>query len=355
MTEKLSIKITIISFALMLGVVLAHATNISFDTENKGIVWFIQHLYLEKLSNIIVTTFFFISGFLFFMSINIKNSVKLNEFKAKINKRLKTLGIPYVFWCIFWFLFIYIIQFLPYIKDSFSLPLHQMSFFQKFYNLILEPINYQFWFLRELILYVLISPLLYIIIKYLKYYVLIFLFIASLFSTSLIAPFGVSIYKFLMLFFFLLGAYVALNNIRLSFKVKHSVVFLMFFSWIILSGFMLYLEAYFIEISWVTKLIKNLLILLGCFSCWLLYDVLDKKFNFKYKSIYAFGFFIYAVHGIPILILKKAVLSYFSLSQIQLIALYFFSFIFITILCIVIAYLLKIYIPKLYYLSTGNR
>lgn len=339
----------------MLGVVLIHASNIEYDTEQKDMFWFIQHLLTDKLLNIVVPSFFFISGFLFCRSINIKNSVKLNEFKAKINKRLKTLGIPYVFWCTFWFLFTYIIQFLPYIKDGFSLPLHQMSFFKKFYNLILEPINYPFWFLRELILYVLISPLLYIIIKYLKYYVLIFLFIASLFSTSLIAPYGVSIYKFLMLFFFLLGAYVALNNIRLSFKVKPLVVFLMFFSWIILSGFMLYLEANIIEVSLITKLIKNLLILLGCLSCWLLYDVLDKKFNFKYKGIYAFGFFIYAVHGIPILILKKAVLSYFSLSQIQLIALYFFSFIFITIFCIVIAYLLKKYTPKLYYLSTGNR
>lgn len=355
MTEKLSIKIAGISFCLMVGVVLAHSTTVAYDTKPKDVVWFLQQLYLDKLSAVIVTTFFFISGYLFFLSFKKMEVFCLTPFKEKIKKRFATLVLPYLFWCLFWFLFMYCIQFVPFISRGFALPLHQMDHFQQFYYLFLEPINYPFWFLRELILYVLISPVLYVVIRYMKLFALFVLFVMALFSTSFLTIFDVSIFKYFMLFFYLLGAYSALNSIKLTLNVNPAVVVFMFFSWIFVSAFLLYGEVYFIEKSWLTKLFTNLLIVWGCLSCWLLYDVLDKRYDFKHKSIYNYGFFIYATHGILILFLNKAFATFFVLTQFQLLIVYIFSFVFITLLCFIMAVVFKKYLPKLYTLSTGNR
>lgn len=355
MNEKLSIKITIISFLLLLGVVLAHATNIDYNADNIDALWFSQQLYLDKLSNVIVTTFFFISGYLFFLSFKDKKDVTASDFKDKIQKRMKTLFVPYLFWCFLWFFVIYFIQFIPYIAATTELPLHKMSSSQQLYNLILEPINYPFWFIRELILFVIISPLLYLIIKYGKLYLLAFLFIMSLFSTSIITVLNVSIFKYLMLFFFLTGAYFAINSIPMKLNIKPRIVYFMLFSWIILEFVLLFLEVNYIEKSWITKLMTNLLIILGCISCWSFYDVLDAKYDFKYNKIYTYGFFIYATHGIPIIFFKKFIISKMGFTGYQLFLFYLFTFALIASLCLLLGTLTKKILPKFYNFSTGNR
>lgn len=355
MNEKLSIKITIISFLLLLGVVLAHSTNADYNQENTDLSWYLQQLYLDKLSNIIVPTFFFISGFLFFLSFRNKEIVNFGDFKDKIKKRIRTLLIPYLFWCALWFFFIYIIQFVPFLAKNSELPLHKMTIIEQVYNLYLEPINYPFWFIRELILYIIISPILYAIIKYGKWVSLIFLFVMALFSSSVFSILNISLLKYLMLFFFLAGAYAAINSVELKLKVKPKFVYIMLFSWVLLEFILLYFEVKYVEKSWVTKLLTNLLIILGSISCWSLYDVLDDRYDFKYKKIYTYGFFIYASHGIPIIFFKKFIISKMNFVGIEFFLFYIFTFFFISILCLTGAVLSKKFMPKIYNFSTGNR
>jgi fucose 4-O-acetylase-like acetyltransferase len=354
MNKKLSLKISSLSFFLMLIVVLIHARTIEFDVESKGVVWFTQY-YLNNLYEVAVPSFFFISGYLFFLSFRNKSKIELSDFKDKLVKRLRTLLLPYVLWCIFWFLVMCFIQSIPQFQSYFSSPLYEMNLKDLLYKLFWEPLNYPFWFLRELILYTLLSPLLYLLLKYLKVYGLLLCFIASIFLPYVLIVDNFYIVKYFSLFFFLLGSYFSLFSLKLTFNIKTEVVIFMLLIWMSLAVLELYIRAFMEVESWVITLINHLMILLGCISCWLLYDVLDKKYDFQYKNIYAYGFFLYATHGILITLLIKAVLSFFELTRFGYLVLYGLSFLLVTSLCIGLGYIFKKIAPKLYFLSTGNR
>ena len=186
-------------------------------------------------------------------------------------------------------------------------------------------------------------------------YVLAFLFIMAIFSTSVMTILNIDIFKYLMLFFFLAGAYVSINSLPLRLNIKSSIVYIMMISWVVLEFLLLYFEVNFIGKSWVTKLITNLLIILGCLSCWSLYDILDDKYDFKYRKVYTYGFFIYATHGIPIIFFKKFVISKMGLTGYQLYFFYLFTFALITTLCIMLGVFTKKFLPKFYNFTTGNR
>ena len=138
-------------------------------------------------------------------------------------------------------------------------------------------------------------------------------------------------------------------------NIRPRIVYFMLLSWVVLEFTLLFLEVNYIEKSWITKLITNLLIVLGCISCWSFYDVLDDKYDFKYNKIYTFGFFIYATHGIPIIFFKKFIISKMGFTGYQLFLFYLFTFSFITTLCLIFGALTKKILPKLYNFSTGNR
>jgi fucose 4-O-acetylase-like acetyltransferase len=306
--------------------------------------------------NSIVPVFLFISGYLFFFGFNtIREKEHAKLFKEKIERRLQTLGLPYLFWCIFWFLFLLIIQNLPFLQSYFPSPLYKMSLWQQFWNLFLEPINYPFWFIRELFLYVLIAPVIYLTINYLGFYILIILFIASLFQTSLFTIWDISAYKFFMLLFYLSGAYFALKGINLAVKLSLIKQLSLVIFWFILSGVLIILELKYGNDIWQMNLLSKFTTIIGCLSIWTTYDFFDKKYKFEYKEVYSFGFFIYATHGIPILLLKKTFINIFEPTNLELLLFYSGSFIAVSWVCILIGKVVKKLVPNLYFFTTGNR
>lgn len=87
-----NLKITNLNFYLAVMVVMLHCAYKDFDYSN--------HKFLEICTNAIciiaamaVPSFFFLSGFLFYKSVN-----KISDTIVKIRKRIKTLIIPYVLW-----------------------------------------------------------------------------------------------------------------------------------------------------------------------------------------------------------------------------------------------------------------
>lgn len=99
-----------IRFPLVVMVVFIHMNpnvvnlpDAKFDFFSmQGLYNFVGILFSHTLPSIAVPTFFFISGFLFFINIQ---DWSWNKYKKKLKNRIKTLLIPYLMWNLVPFLF----------------------------------------------------------------------------------------------------------------------------------------------------------------------------------------------------------------------------------------------------------
>lgn len=141
-------RLDILRVLLTVGIVCRHATS-----ENlQPVVW---------ITGICVPLFFVMSGYLFFWNTPEKPSVKW--FRNKIQSRFFTLAIPYLIANIVaWLCYFLAIKEVPsmvsgFLGDNWKNPL---------FVFWAGPINLSLWFIRELMVVVLLSPLVYLIIRY---------------------------------------------------------------------------------------------------------------------------------------------------------------------------------------------
>jgi surface polysaccharide O-acyltransferase-like enzyme len=355
MNPYLSNKITFFSFWLIVLVVLLHSLNVTFTNCDNLICGF-QYFLSHKLTQIAVPLFFFISGYLYFLKADVNKNIDFSFFVASFKKRLKTILLPYVLWCVLWFLFMYGIQFLPVIKNYFSEPLHNMILKDKILNLFYYPLNYPLWFLRELIVLFLITPILFFFIKYLKILVVFALLLLALIYNKVIVLYGLVFLQSIPLFFFSMGAFFSMykKNIIII-KPKRYIAFGLLTIWFFLNIVSLYDDKqYFFSDSSIRglDLVKNLL---GCFTIWYLYDFFNKKNQWKNYSYYKYSFFIFTFHGIPTVVLIKISSILTQENPYYLFLAYLNIFILVIVTAICIAKIINKLYPKTYKILTGSR
>jgi surface polysaccharide O-acyltransferase-like enzyme len=354
MDKRLSVKISIVSFLLLLLVVVAHTINLDYQPGADNTVWYIQYFFSYKLVKIIVPIFFFISGYLFFMNIDPEAKMNLAVYREKIAKRLRTLGVPYLFWSFVGFAFLYVLQMIPQTASYFGSPFHKMTFWQQLWYCFWEPVNYPLWFIREVLLYVLVTPLMFLAVKYLKIWLIAALFIAGIFYTGLNVS-DVWIYKFYMLFYYVTGVYCALYKVQPKIVMPFAIKILLIAAALVSFGLIIKYQLVYGENVWPMRLWSNVTVLVLCASLWAVYDNFDARYGFRYREAFSYGFFVCSTHGIPILLFKKAFVVLFSPSKAGLLVFYFFTMVFITLLFWGLGMLLKRWTPGFYYFSTGNR
>lgn len=212
-----SIRLELLRFPLIVGVVFIHAyeTTVVYA---KGSVWLglynnhwiselIRNLISQEIARTAVPTFFLISGYLFFTGFIWSKNNYLNKLKS----RTRSLLIPFLFWNIFTLILIALGQSLSITQVYFSGKNPFISSFDMFdyiryiFGIGVNPIAYQFWFIRDLILLVLLSPFILFLNKKLPEIYIPALFYCWLFSTSL--PFIPSIEAIL---FFSIGCLLAI-------------------------------------------------------------------------------------------------------------------------------------------------
>lgn len=339
----------------MILVLVGHSRNINYNRNGDNLVFFIEYYLAEQMTKIVIPIFFFIAAYLFFYDFNINDKDQFLQIKKKLLKRVKSIVIPYLFWCFFWFAVVYCIQLVPSIAHFFKSPIYNMGLWERIWVLYLEPIYYPFWFMREFIFYLLITPLLYWIVRRTKLMLTIFLFVLSVFKFSLFTVFDVQIYRFLMLAFYCLGIYCAIYKVNIQLKTTKFLSISLFLIFLIVSACNVFIEINYDKSIWYFRFINNLNALIGCLGVWLIYDHLDRKVNFEYKSIYSYGFWVYAIHGIAILYFKDTIVKLLFLSNLQLLFLYFFTIFIFFVVTIYLGVLFKKYFPKSYAFVTGNR
>ena len=173
---------------------------------------FLKLLVSQTLVKVAMPVFFIISGYLFFANVVQWNA---NVYKQKMLRRFKTLLIPYLIW-----------NMLMAIKlKTFSWSMLwvywkpagiQTDWFGQ-EQLMTAPANMPLWFLRDLIVVLLLTPILYILIRKLGYWLMVVLTVLYLSGVCAFIP-GLSAYA---VYFFTFGAILSIRKMDLVVSLKH--------------------------------------------------------------------------------------------------------------------------------------
>ncbi len=352
MTAYLSDKIKIISFFSILLVVFLHAYNLE-NAENPALplyfgsaLWCIEDFISYGLTRIAVPLFFLFSGFLFFLGKDDKI-----DFAAKIRKRFRTLFVPFLLWSLLGIAFYFTLQSIPQTAVFFTKERIADFTPQKWLlTVFVHPIPYQLWFIRDLMLLVLLSPLWYYALKYLRIaffipVVALWVYVTNDFQNSIEA-----------LLYFCLGGYLSLfrpqwPNVRFEQKAIGLVLV-----WLGLLALKTALLRYGSD-ALLTRLVFKLSIVAGILASWGLYDRISGSQANKDRLLQwcGFTFFIYAAHEPILTIFKKVLLIVFGKTSSGHAIVYFAAPVMAILAAVFIGFVLRKYFTVIYETLTGGR
>lgn len=341
--------IDFLRFPLIVGVVLIHAhlaTNVL--QESHFVVYdTVSYLISDVVARVAVPLFFFISGFLFFYR---SNSFSLSIYVCKLKKRIHSILIPYLCWNLIVILLYFLAQtFLPGLMGETKLIIHYsvVDWLRAFWSVKGDPVCYQFWFLRDLMVVIVFSPLIYIVIKYLNWFSAFILGILWYFNWW----FSLSGFSIAALFFFSAGAYFGIQSCNFVVWLKP-----FFLPVTVIYVLLVFICVFFREQSW-SRYIHSLSILVGItFFITLSAHFLERGKWSVNPFLVGCAFFIYAYHGMPLILIQKISLKSLPfLNDWILFTVYFLSAGLIFLIGMFIYCLLKRYFPRFLKVMTGGR
>ncbi len=296
-----------------------------------------------------VPVYFFISGFLFFFGLKTWNTAK---WVNKIKNRKNTLLIPYLLWNCLCFLL-----FMTYYRDFANFNIK--SFFSCFWGYdgmitgappSTMPINYPLWFLKDLIIVVLLTPLLWYVLKKSGKFVLSFFAFLWFLKYFGVIDFYIPAQG---LFFFSFGAYMSLNG--KSITTEFGKFFkLSVYGYLILG----IVSMCFYNVNpQIFKILKFALILFGLFfalnlSGWLLKNGYCKVNEFLSSA----SFFMYVSHALVISTISKMLIKIFSpASDLSWLVVYMLNLMLTVVLLLSAYHLISRFFPKALSLLTGRK
>lgn len=309
-----------------------------------------SYFFSEIIARIAVPLFFFMSGFLFFYKMP---AYTMNVFGAKFKTRLKTILVPYLFWNLAVIALYYLSQlFFPYLMSGETKLISSYSFLdwgRAFWNIQGGmPICYQFWFMRDLMVVMLFSPLIYLVLKLLRGYAIIVLGVLWLcnywFTLS-----GFSIAAF---FFFSLGAYFSIYKKNFVTLTKPFLPITA-----ILYPLISIVVLCFRDQNWCQEYLSQINILLGMVLTISLVSYFLKKGTFRVNQFLSdSSFFIYAYHGMVLIFLIKILVKILKpQSDGMALAIYVISPLIVITGGLLIYSVIKKYFPRITRIITGGR
>lgn len=344
--QQLSAAITWLRFPLIFFIILLHCystvrLNGEHNTFFKAIYPF--GLWIGETG---VPGFFFISGFLFFYS--------KKSYREKMISRFHTLLIPYLLWNAL-LLFLYLIAFAAgYPQDinhrnigDFEMMDYLRLFWDRgsYDNGNFVPLLCPFWYIRNLLIISIFTPLLYYLIKFGRelFLVIITTWWLTTYDNAFIPQ---------TILFFSLGAYFSILNINPLRLFKSNQRFT-------ISIFLIFAIAdNMTHIFWGTTFnlqIHRLALITNIPALLLIADYCISK-ELSSKLLPKAAFIVFAVHYPIVVALRKLCVSQFASSSDGIhIILYWICVIIVTFICIAIYKAMNKYIPKTKNILSGNR
>lgn len=329
----------------------------------------IRICFSHVLTQVAVPIFYLISGFLFFLGLK---ELKIRvEYLNKVKSRFRTLVIPYILWNVISILSIVGLKIGAFLFKGKPLS-NIVDYFQEngwlhlFWNCNVwgeehinwlgvsmpwtGPSNFPLWFLRDLIVVVLLTPLIYWLIKHLHHYfiwILAFCYISGIWFN--LSGFGIT-----SIFFFSAGAYFSISGKNLVEEFRR-VRLSSFALGVLLFGVMLWYDG--------LNTTKGNFI----YPLWIIADIcvtfnlavyIVKSCRLKIPPLLSnSSFFIYAIHTLLILRVSMTLCSKILHWNNPLILTirYFMVPILTVCICLMLYWLMQKYSPKILSLLTGNR
>lgn len=351
MDRNESVTLNIARFVMMMAVLFLHSyTSVQMyqDVISLPVYSRVTRFFSWQFGELGVPAFFAISGYLFFYGYRQTKEC----YVSKLIRRLHSLLAPYVFWNIFFLLVFYGFEYCTTVRELFNegRDLVQNYQWQDYLRALWaeerteRPFLTQLWFVRNLLVMVLFSPIIYFLIKHLKYYLI--------FALGLIWYFGAQWYcEVNTLFFFFWGASFSIFDSSLvksinSFR-KPLVITFVFLSladlifmnhpvnlWFHRAELMLGTPFYLTLISWLVE--QNI--------------IRDVKF------LSASSFFVFLVHDPMLRFIRKFSLRFMDhSSETQMILAYFGAIILDLAIVYAVYCLMLRYTPRLLSWVSGGR
>ena len=346
--------LSFLRFPLIVCVVLCHA-YISGLALTEALGCFVKTSFvLSKIvARVAVPNFLLISGYLFFRNIE---SFTLQLYGDKLKRRLRSVVVPYLFWNGVVILLYFIGQ--SVVPELFSgantkicdyTPLEWVKAFWRVDG-TMSPINPPLWYVRNLLVVFVISPLLYALLKnrgvgavFIAIMLLLWIFVPSIeMSVVWLQP------KFI--FFFSLGAWYAIHKVAIP-KFRPAVV---------VGGVVLYalaIAGVFVYRGRVDNILYELAILIGSLLVMYCACYLVGTKGWRIPSwIGSSYFFIFVYHAIPLSLLMRVALRLLKPeTNGEYFAIYFGSCIVILLLGVGLFHLIKRIFPKITAIILGSR
>ncbi len=340
----------------MVMVVFLHANNLN-DYTYEGSAFFLsgynkafQIFIADGIARIAVPLFFLISGLLFFYKVDTFNRF---VYFNKVKTRLRTLVVPYFLWSILGILFYFFLQSLPYSQAYFKTTLiKDFNLEDYIFRIGVIPIPYQFWFIKDLFLIVLISPILYGFTKLFKIHFLYFLIFLWFIH------FDYQFFQGSSILFFSVGVYLAVYKPRfLSYHIRTNYILPLLILWLLMLGIKTYFVLINCPYAWLPAICHKLGILMGMLSLWLFIDKDRFRPAILSSLLYVsqFNFFLFASHEPLLSVFKKAGKALWGDTELMSFTSFLLMPSVVIIFCVQVGILLKKYGPRPYNLLTGGR
>lgn len=344
--NQLSTVITCLRFPLILLVIMLHAYSV-VQIPGEHVTYFKAVYPLALwLGETGVPGYFFISGFLYFLS--------RKTYLEKIKTRFFSLLIPYILWNALLssgYLAVYALGY-PQDINSKNMADYMLADYLRLFwdrgsfdNGNFVPLLCPLWYIRNLLIMSILSPLFYYIIKYLREFFLLFIAIwwLTTYNNAFIPQ---------TILFFCLGAYFSILNINpLESIIKNKSLFITLFVLFAVGDIITH-----IVISTPVNLQIHRLALIFNIPAFLMLADYCVQNGYSNELLPNSAFIVFCVHYPIVVILRKLCIRQFSnASDITHIMLYFLCVIISTLLSLGIYILLDKYLPNVKRVLSGNR
>lgn len=358
------------SFISMFLLVFVHGYNLdirylqpwTIPGESLTFTSFTEYFLANGIFRFRIPMLFIISGYLYALHDD-------RPYKQRINKRLRTLLLPYLIWSATGLLMTYLLELWPYTRDIISSShivqiddnralLHDYHWYEMLFRWILMPVPYQLWFIRVLLIYNIAYPairwcILHRIGKWIFFGIAFLLWLGTA---------GFVLFEGEGLLFFSLGVWMQKTKFNIDTPMRWmnplqwGIVFLLICSaktFLAFKG-----EAYMgNSIYPVLTILHKLVILSGLITAWYgcngLASWCMKQKWFVWLT--AFSFMIYAMHAPLVAYATEGVFAF--INHLAYYRMFTFVFLPLAIIAIIISIsaLLRTLFPKVYSVLTGGR
>lgn len=345
-------------FFCIAAVVLLHAFG--KPLEGKEIIAYqngaydtIRILFSEGFCTVAVPIFFLISGYLFFVKLEEWNT---DIWVGKLKRRAKTLLLPYFLWNLISIAFALSILYINYFAERGDAP-DLVALFNSYGGLRifwdgrdgLYPHDFPLWFIRDLIVFMILSPVFYFYVRKTRIVGIILLYIAYVLLIGIRIP-GFSLEG---AFYFAVGAYLSIHKIDFTALCRKHLVM----AGCVAIPLVLVMVFSFGNYDDAWEHTRRLFTLFGSAATIGLVVMLFQKEKIQVRPLLSqSSFFVYAAHGTIVLpYVGKALERLLPGNQFWLIIQYFSTTLLTVAILVLCYYLFSKWTPKTTSVLTGGR